>query len=135
MPHTVAYYPKAVVLKGKMYVGGGQAHHVSNVQGDMQDLLVIVYDIEGDTWTTLPSYTCVYFSLAALNKCLVLVGGKDNKTGKRTNILGVWDKKLQRWCHPYPPMLTACSGAAVATLEDRWLIVAGGSYIPARVAK
>ena len=51
------------------------------------------------------------------------MGGKDSKTG----ILGVWDKKLQRWCHPYPPMPTARSGAAVVTLEDRWPTVAGGT--------
>ena len=87
----------------------------------------MVYDIEEDTWTTLPPYTCVYFSMATLNKHLLLVGGKDSKTGKRTSIVGVWDEKLRRWCHPYPPMPTARSGAAAVTQEDRWLIIAGGT--------
>ena len=72
-------------------------------------------------------HSYIYFSVAALCKCLVLVGGKDKKTGQRTNILGVWDEKLHRWCYPYPPMSTAHSGAAVVTQEDRWMIVAGGS--------
>ena len=87
----------------------------------------MVYDIEGDTWATLPPYACVYFSMANLNKRLLLMGGKDNKTGKRTSILGVWDEKLQRWCYPYPSMPTARSGAAAVTQGDRWLIIAGGT--------
>ena len=57
MPHSMTYYPKAVVLKGRMYIGGGRTYYyASKDHGDMQDLLVMVYGIEGDTWTTLPSY-------------------------------------------------------------------------------
>ena len=123
MPHTMTYYPQTVVIEGRLYVGGGCVNHDSKIQGDF---LVMVYDINEDTWTMLPPYDHVYFSLAALNKCLVLVGGKDKRTGRRTNILAVWDEKAQRWCHPYPPMPTARSGAAVVTQDDRWLVVAGG---------
>ena len=68
-------------------------------------------------------YLCLL--LTGHSKQMFGIGGwkKDSKTG----ILGVWDKKLQRWCHPYPPMPTARSGAAVVTLEDRWPTVAGGT--------
>ena len=73
-----------------------------------------------------------YFSLAALNNRLVLVGGKDRKSfDLRSNILGVWDEKARRWCHPYPPMPTPRSGAAVATQGDKWLVVS----ITAQVAR
>ena len=71
MPYPMAYYPKAAVLKGRMYIGGGRVHSASQA-----DTHVMVYDIEGDTWSTLPPYVYVYFSLATLNKCLVLGGWK-----------------------------------------------------------
>ena len=35
MPHTVPYYPKAVVMKGRLYVGGGQMHYASKDHSDM----------------------------------------------------------------------------------------------------
>ena len=73
----------------------------------------------------LPPYSFYWFSLTVLNDQLVLVGGVDKKTNKRTNKLGVLDDKVQ-WTHPFPPMPTARSGATVVTHNNRWLVVAGG---------
>ena len=120
MPLGLNYYPTAVLLKGKVYVGGGG--------GLMMGHYVTVYDIEKDNWIILPPYSFYWFSLAALNDQLVLVGvvGPSND---RTGILGVWEDKVSpttRWTHPFPPMPTARSGAMVLTWRNRWLIVAGG---------
>ena len=51
------------------------------------------YDPQQDTytWDTLPPYTHIYFSMAVVNNQLVLVGGSDVQTGKKTNKLGVWN--------------------------------------------
>ena len=120
MPLGLNYYPTAVLLKGKVYVGGGG--------GSMMGHYVTVYDIEKDNWIIMPPYSFYWFSLAALNDQLVLVGGV-GPSNDRTGILGVWEDKVSpttRWTHPFPPMPTARSGAMVLTWRNRWLIVAGG---------
>ena len=67
-----------------------------------------------------------WFSLAVVNKHLVVVGGKDMLTNKVTNELGVWNEQLKRWSHSLPPMTTACHSPSVATNNNRWLVVMGG---------
>ena len=119
MPFTSDYYPTIAVLKGKVYIGGGG--------NAMMGHYVTVYDIERDSWTTMPPYDFYWFSLADLNNQLVLVGGV-GQDGQRTNTLGVWEDRTRnsKWTYPLPPMPTARSGAMVLTQRNRWLIIAGG---------
>ena len=107
--------PSMVVLKGKVYIGGGYT-----------ETTVIVYDPQKDSCSTLPRYAYHNFSLAVVNNQIVLVGGSDSKD-VNTNKLGVWDESSSRWTHPFPPMTTACSRPTTVTHKDRWLIVIGGS--------
>ena len=120
MPLGLNYYPTAVLLKGKVYVGGGG--------GSMMGHYVTVYDIEKDNWIIMPPYSFRWFSLATLNDQLVLVG-RVGPSGERTDTLGVWEYRMTqtwKWTHPFPPMPTARSGTMVLTWRNRWLIVAGG---------
>ena len=87
---------------------------------------MVVYDPRHDSYNTLPPYTYNYFSMAIVNNQLVLVGGVDVQTGKKTNKLGVWNEQSRRWTHPLPPMTTACNSPSVATHNNRWLVVMGG---------
>ena len=109
-----------VVFKEKVYIGGGDTSPVRERQ------TVVVYDPKQDSHDTLPPYTYKYFSMAVVNNQLVLVGGWDVQTDKRTNKLGVWNEQSRRWTHPLPPMTTACSSPSVATHNNRWLVVMGG---------
>ena len=84
---------------------------------------MIVYDPQHDSYDTLPPYTYRSFSMATVNNQLVLVGGVDVRTGKKTNQLGVWNGQ---WTHPLPPMTTARSSASVVAHNNRWLVVIGG---------
>jgi hypothetical protein len=118
LPFGITEHPSMVVLKGKVYIGGGYA------QKDVELKTVIVYDPQKDSCTTLPPYAYYYFSMAVVNNQLVLVGGKDPKN--YTNNLGVWDDSSMRWTHPLPPMTTACKRPTIVTHKDRWLIVIGG---------
>ena len=81
-------------------------------------------------WTpiydALSPYTYKYFSMAVINNQLVLVGGADIQTNKKTNKLGVWNEQSKRWTYPLPQMTTACQSASVATHNNRWLVVIGG---------
>ena len=108
------------MFKEKVYIGGGIASSVREEQ------TVVIYDPKQDSHNTLPPYTCKYFSMAVVNNQLVLVGGWDVQTDKRTNKLGVWNEQSRRWTHPLPPMTTACNSPSVATHNNRWLVVMGG---------
>ena len=120
MPFEVYQYPQMVVLNGKPYSGGGRA------STDRECQTVTVYDPQKDSYDTLPPYTYKYFSIAVVNNQLVVVGGVDIRTNKRTNQLGVWNEQSKSWTHPLPPMTTACWSPSVATHNNRWLVVMGG---------
>ena len=120
MPFEMYGYPQVVVLSGKAYIGVGRLSTNRGCQ------TVIVYDPQKDSYDTLPPYTCKYFSIAVLNNQLVVVGGEDIRTNKRTNQLGVWNEQSKSWTHPLPPMTIACISPSVATHNNRWLVVMGG---------
>ena len=67
MPYSMTYYPEAVVIEGKVYVGGGSGSQVNN-----SDETVIVYSIEQDEWSLLPPYQFYWFGMTSLNNQLVL---------------------------------------------------------------
>ena len=121
LPFGMDTYPKVVVFKEKVYIGGG-----SSVPSDKEEQTVMVYDPKQDSYDTLPPYTCKWFSMAVVNNQLVLVSGWDVQTGKLTNQLGVWNEQSKRWTHPLPPMTTARESPLVATHNNRWLVVMGG---------
>lgn len=130
LPFKMSDYPSMVVLKGKVYIGGGYAG------SDVEDTTVIVYDPQRDSCGTLPPYTWMNFSMAVVNNQLVLVGGQDVKNiTKMTNILGVWNESSRRWTHSLPPMTTACYRPTVVTHKDRWLVVIGGGGDGGRLFK
>lgn len=116
VPSSADAYPEAVVIQGKVYVGGGTIERFNSGT-------VLVYDIENDDWKTLPRYEYFWFGMTVVNDQLVLVGGTVNE---RTNKLGVWNEAEQKWTHPFPPMNQTRSGAAVITYNNRWIVVAGG---------
>ena len=85
-----------------------------------------MYNPRHKLWALLPPYQYEVFAMTIIDDQLVLVGGEDIHSKKKTNVLGVWDEKLCYWTHPFPPMLTACCSPSVVTYQNKWLIVAGG---------
>ena len=120
MPFGMWCYPQAVVFKGKVYIGGGEA------SSDREMQTVVVYDPQQDSFDTLPLYTCKWFALATVNNQLVLVGGVDVQTDKATNKIAVWNEESRKWTHPLPPMTTACYSPSVTSHNNRWLVVMAG---------
>ena len=113
-------YPRVVIVKGKVYIGGGWALSLRERQ------TVMVCDPQQDTWFKLPPYQYTQFALAVVNDQLVLVGGEDETTWKDTAMLGVWNEQSQTWTNPFPPMPTARHLPSVVTHDNRWLVVVGG---------
>ena len=119
MPYGMKYYPEAVIVEEKVYVGAGNTFNGLNVTST-----VMVYNITNDEWSLLPVYDYYWFGMTSLDNKLVLVGGVTKGTEDRTNMLGVWDDK---WVDTMlPSMPTARSGPTVVTYKNRWLVVAGG---------
>ena len=118
-PFGVYGYPKAVVFKGKVFVGGGGSD--SNVQ--MQTVMVL--DPQLNSCETSPCANWL-FSMTIVNNQLVVVGGKDAQSGKKTNKIGVWNNHSKTWTNPLPPMTTACSSPSVIVYNNRWLVIMGG---------
>ena len=114
------HYPQAVVFKGKLYIGGGSSDSITQMQ------TVMVFDPQLDSFDTLPPYTCMFFSMAVVNNQLVVIGGLDVQTNKKTNKLGVWNVQSKTWTNPFPPMTTACSLPSVVVYKNKWLIIVGG---------
>ena len=117
MVYGMTWYPCAVVLQTKVYIGGGGAGN------DSDGCAVQVYDLESDEWSHLPRYQYTKFSMTIIDSRLTLVGGRDPLTGEATvvglidrlfyslnatNQLAVFDTTSQDWTYPYPPMVTSC---------------------------
>lgn len=132
MPIMMDYYPDVVILKGQIFIGGGVfgADARAYLVTGLGQYTVMMYNIEKETWGTLPPYDFYWFSLTSLNDQLVLVGGVRRHIPKRTNLLGVWDDRggTSKWMHTLPPMPTSRSGATVITHNNRWMLVAGGFH-------
>ena len=83
MPFAMSNNTHSVVLKGKLYMGGGRT------SGDSQECTVMVCDIQSGEWSTLPKHQVKSFGMASVNNRLVLVGGLDPSTNKATSQLAV----------------------------------------------
>lgn len=77
----MSFYPQAVVLKGKVYVGGGDSAH----QYDL-NTIVTVYDPGQDQWSQLAKYDYAYFAMAAVDGKLMLLGGRNQPATRTTNM-------------------------------------------------
>lgn len=119
MEYGMTYYPRTVVIQRKIYVGGGHADN------NDQNCTIQVYDMDGDTWTTLPKYRCRWFAMTVISNQLTLVGGKNISSPQSTDKLAVYEPSSQKWTYPYPPMPTPRHRPAVI-MYGIWLLVAGG---------
>lgn len=117
-------YPRAVLVKEKVYVGGG-------ITMSEKEAVVMCYNINSNYWFELPPYITHsdqyrYSSLAILNDELIMVGGENCKNYTRTSKVHAWNEDSRRWIERYHPMITPCDSPTVVTFRNRWLIVIGG---------
>lgn len=110
---------QAVLLDGRVYVGGGYTHK------DEDRHAILIYTPERDEWSRLPQSPVRWFSMASVNHQLVLAGGQE-VNGDKTSMLTVWDSMSCSWVHPYPPVPTVQSCAAAVGYQQ-FLVVVGPS--------
>ena len=111
-------HAQAVLLKNKVYVGGG------TTQDYATEATLCIYTPTTDTWATLPS-PVIQSALTTYNSQLVLVGGVVASTSEITNQLWALQEDERSWGQPLPAMLTARRGASAISHHDH-LIVTGG---------
>ena len=111
----------AVVLEGKLYIGGGEARDFQT------DCTLYEYDINGlvHKWTALPLCPVAHFALGIINRSIVLIGGMEATSHRPSNKLFLWDREKQGWVPSLPSMPTAREHPS-ATSYDLSLIVSGG---------
>ena len=119
LPHLLGSYPQAVVVKGKVYVGGAEPSRTG------QKGLVMLFNPPVEQWTTLPLYDYAHFGMAVVNNQLILVGGVNPQTEQKTNKIGVWNEQYGKWVHPYPSMQVVRQSPRVVNHDDKWLVVVG----------
>ena len=117
MPIKMSSTVQSVVIGDFVYVGGGGAGN------DRDNCTVMKLDLQRDEWTKLPQYSAKYFAMTSRANELVLVGGNDTETRKRTNQIALFAS--EKWTNPYPPMNTARSSSTAVCVNNH-IIVAGG---------
>ena len=120
MPSVMSFYPQAVVLNGKVYLGGGKS------QSRKYMSVVMVYDPQKDEWTLLSSYSSILFGMAILKGQLLLIGGRHSEIPKTANHLSVWNQALLQWQSPFLPLMPTPRCCMSIAYNDWWIVVAGG---------
>ena len=108
-------YDQPVAVNGKLYVIGRS----------WMTWTVVEYTPDHDKWAGLPPPPVESFTIATLRGKLLVVGGKDKSTDKKTNKILTFDEHSQQWIQSHPAMPTALTYPAVIGYQDH-LIVAGG---------
>ena len=106
---------QAVVVGGKVYIGGGGA--------EGNHYTILEYTIEGGRWREIETPVAL-FGIAVVNNQLFIIGGED-KEGRATNQVWALDSVTGAWTQPCPPMPTA-RRSLLAVGYERWVLVVGG---------
>ena len=113
MPSGVSY-AQAVVVGGKVYIGGGW------VEGNIYKILE--YTIQGQ-WREIET-PVAGFGMAVVNSQLLIIGGVDKKD-RATNQVWALDSVSGAWTQPFPAMSTARKWLSAVGYK-RWVLVVGG---------
>ena len=112
---------QATLVKGKVYVGGGDA---GSEEGDY---LLLTYRPVTNEWSTMATPCPVkLFGLAQLLDMVTLVGGIARSDGNTTSDIYLFDEDRQAWMTSVPPMPTA-RHSVTAVYHKKFLIVIGGT--------
>ena len=114
---TATASANAIIIARNVYVCGGGCQHAANAR------LVQVYNINQNSWSTLPPAPQFNSEAAAIDNKLVLIGGADAVSQRITNLLSTWGG--QKWNYELPAMPTRRIRPGVTTYSTI-VIVAGG---------
>ena len=111
------FQAQAVVIDGKVYVGGGNTGDTS------VDRIIFVYDPIQDYWSSLPSAPLSCFGIGRLENELVIIGGKVGLKASRYAF--VFDNFTKRWKDSLPKLHTARYSPVIVSHQSSILAVGG----------
>ncbi len=106
-------YGLPVAINGKVYMKGSSNRTET----------VLVYTPDQDSWVVLPPPTVSYFTIATLRGRLLVVGGLDTLTSRKTNTILTFDERSRKWVQSLPPMPKATSEPAVVGYQDHLIVI------------
>ena len=109
----------AVLIGRKVFVAGGLTGDVSRAK------LVQVFNVSTGHWKTLPPAPQFTSKVIAIDKKLILIGGRDSTNRKVTNMVSTWMVDEEKWVQTIPPMNMKRARPGVLLL-NKLLIVFGG---------
>ena len=123
-PIHMTSHPQAVVMDGKVYLGGGYA------MPEEHAATVLMFDSQAKTWSTpFPKCPTRYFGLALVNEKLAIVAGTEYSRRIKTGYVYTWDLKSQEQTEwerlQCTSMLNYRSFVSVVSCGN-WLIAVGG---------
>ena len=115
---------QAVVIRGKVYVGGG-----TTIKDD-DTCIILQYSRSEDKWSTLPPAPVGWFGMIELNGQLVIVGGRTRQNAVTNKTHAFYDS-TQKWEESIsvPPMPTARDFPAVFSLPSCLVVVGGRDHL------
>ena len=119
-PEGMSVGGQPVALNGKLYVRSERSWPLCDVP-----VTVLEYTPGHDHWAKLPPPPVDDFIVATLRGQLLVVGGTDKSSVKKTNTILTFNEHSRQWVQSYPAMPTALTKPAVIGYQDH-LIVAGG---------
>ena len=113
--------PQAVVMREKVYVGGG---HTESFDDRKQ---VFQYDPSRNGWSRLPPHQLIFFAMAQFMGHLITVGGWiPPHGGDYTSKVNCFIEESQKWEEFLKPMPTARVCTSVATTQSA-IVTSGGA--------
>ncbi len=86
---------------------------------------VLVYTPDHDSWSVLPSPPVNRFTIATLRGRLLVVGGVDKSTSRKTNTIFIFDPSSRKWVQPLPPMPKALTYPEVVVYQNHLIVIGG----------
>ena len=137
--------PQVVVMREKVYIGGGRTKRVDNYTYLRPLKCVFQYDPSRDEWSRLPPCQVIGFAMAQFAGNLITVGGiatgvtgllqgtitrllqGDFMKGLVTGKMYCFNEQSKKWEEFLKPMPTARYRLSVATTQSA-IVASGGSY-------
>ncbi len=121
----MSVYGQPVAINRKLYMRGWSIRTGGTV---------LVYTPDQDSWDVLPLSLVEDSAIATLRGRLLVVGGKDKSTNKKTNIILTFDESSRQQVQSLPPMPKALTFPAVVEYQNHLIIFSGRDSNNTRIA-
>ena len=110
----------SVLFHDKVYISGIGTDDVP------ESRQVQVYSLKDNTWSTLPEAPNHNAPIAIVEDHITLIGGRDVKTNKPSNVIFTWDEEEKKWKQSLHSLPTV-SVASKAYYHKKLFLVTGGA--------